>query len=178
MNFKPTKKKFLISIGAVILWYALILVFSGNSLCLCAICPSTFDANGCEKVFVFNILPEDCSCGCSCPESTPLSDIFIQLITILFPGILVYVIWSLIERRNWLKITLVLLRLHPNWSGLLLLPFGQYLLDLLGAGELLFSRFPEDLSGTRCQPTGQRSRGKLRFNGRVPFLLQLGVPGL
>ena len=98
MNFKATKKKIVISIGVIVLWYVLMLIFASLFHCSYYPCPSTYKASDCEKVFVFNIIPEFCGGGCTCSQSTPISEIIIQLITILFPGILVYVVWSLVEK--------------------------------------------------------------------------------
>jgi len=100
MNFNATKKKILISIGAIILWYVLMLVFSALSQCYCYPCSIIFDAADCEKVVVINIIPQSCGCGCGCPIATPLSEILMQLLTLLFPGILVYSIFSLYEKKK------------------------------------------------------------------------------
>jgi len=100
MNFRVTKKKIIVSIGVIILWYILILIFASSVQCLCYPCSVIFDASDCDKVLVVNIIPQSCGCGCVCPEPTSLSEILMQLITLLFPGILVYLIWSLVEGKN------------------------------------------------------------------------------
>lgn len=100
MNFKLTKKKIIVSIGVVILWYILMFVFASISYCNCYPCPSTFKASDCVEFFVFDIIPNSCSCGCTCPQPTPILSIFFQLFIILFPGLLLYVIWSLIEKKK------------------------------------------------------------------------------
>ena len=51
----------------------------------------------CEDVFEFNLIPYP---TCSCPEPTTLIEIIIALSIILFPGILVYIIWSLFEKKS------------------------------------------------------------------------------
>jgi hypothetical protein len=102
MNFKPTKKKIIIYIGITILWYILIFQLANGVACLCEPCPPSFNFNDCEKVFVFNIIPESnsCNCGCFCPEPTPIKDISFELFTIFSPGLLIYGILSLIEKEK------------------------------------------------------------------------------
>ena len=100
MNFRATKKKILVSIGVIILWYVVMLMFAGSAQCLCSPCSIIFDASDCDKVLVVNILPQSCGCGCGCPVSTPLSEILVQLLTLLFPGILAYLILSLLEKEK------------------------------------------------------------------------------
>jgi len=100
MNFKPNKWKVIISIGAIIVWYLLLLWFSSIIMIDCGACPTTFKASDCEKVFVLNVLPSSPNCGCSCPLPTPISSILTQLLTLLFPGILVYIIWSLSQKKK------------------------------------------------------------------------------
>jgi hypothetical protein len=99
MNFKPSTWKTIISIGVIIAFYLLLLNFSSRLMMMdCADCPVTFKASDCEKVF--NILPPSPSCRCSCPLPTPISSILTQLLTLLFPGILIYIIWSLIQKKK------------------------------------------------------------------------------
>ena len=101
MNFKPNKWKVIVSILVVIIWYVLLVWFSSSMRCNYYPCPSTFKGSDCPKVFVFNILPDfSCSGGCFCDKPTQFSEIFIQLIILLIPGILVYLIWSLIEKKK------------------------------------------------------------------------------
>lgn len=100
MNFKPTKWKIIISIGVIIAFYFLLLWFSSKIMIECYPCPATFKASDCEKVFVFDILPSGSNCGCSCPLPTPISSILTQLLILLFPGILVYLIWSLFKKKK------------------------------------------------------------------------------
>jgi len=105
MNFKPTKLKVGISIVVIVIWYILILFLSVSASCLCKPCPENFRLVNCEEVFVFDILPDiGCSCNCSCPEPTTVFSIIIQLFTLLFPGLLVYFIWSLVQNKKNIKL--------------------------------------------------------------------------
>lgn len=99
MNFKPTKWKVIVSIAIIIIWYVFILVSRSNIMVDCMPCTKV-DPSQCEKFFVLNIIPPLPSCGCTCPQSTPLFKIFEDLLRILFPGILIYLVWSLFEKKN------------------------------------------------------------------------------
>lgn len=100
MDFKPAKLKVIVSIVILIVWYALLIWFASFFSCNYYQCPAAFKTSDCEKVFVFNILPELSCGGCVCPKSSSLSEIFTQLIILLSPAILVYLIWSLIEKKK------------------------------------------------------------------------------
>ena len=99
MNFRPTKWKILVSITSVIIFYLLLIWYQGTIMYLCYPCPSNFNANQCEDVFVLNLIPKS-DCGCSCPKATPTSSIANDIIVILSPGILLYIIWSLFEDKK------------------------------------------------------------------------------
>ena len=100
MNFKPTKKKIAISVVIIILWYVILFVFASLFHSSYYPCPSTFKASECPDVFVFKIIPGSYGFGCTCPEPTPLSEVFIQIMILLSPGILVYLVYSLNEKKT------------------------------------------------------------------------------
>jgi hypothetical protein len=102
MKFKPTLWKVIVSIVVIIIWYLFVFM---NSQCFCkmmAACPSQFNIRDCPKVLVVDIMHFGCRCGysCSCSIATPISDILIQLILLLLPGIIAYVIWSFIQKNK------------------------------------------------------------------------------
>lgn len=99
MNFKPTKWKAIISILAIIAWYLLFLGFANLLKCSPIPCPETFKAINCENVFVLNILPKFSCEGCVCPKPTSISSIFKEITILLIPGILIYIIWSLYQKK-------------------------------------------------------------------------------
>lgn len=99
MNFKPTKLKVIISIVVVIIWYFVVLFFLNSGMC--SECPGTFRLAECEKVFSFQIFPY--GCGCSCPEPTTISYLLKELSLLLFPGIIVYFIWSSGQKKKEIK---------------------------------------------------------------------------
>lgn len=95
MDFKPKKIKVLISIILVIAWYMLlysILVYGVT----CSPCEYN-DVNDCPKVFSVNLIPEPCNCGC--PSPTSFLELFFDLLLVLSPGILTYVIWSFSQKK-------------------------------------------------------------------------------
>ncbi|MBI2629930.1 hypothetical protein HYW76_02420 [Candidatus Pacearchaeota archaeon] len=101
MNPKPNKWKIILSIGAIIIWYLLFLWLSSSVRCNYYPCPATFKGSDCPKVFVLNILPDiSCSGGCFCDKPTLVSSILIQIIILLLPGILTYLIWSFIQKEK------------------------------------------------------------------------------
>lgn len=93
MKFKPTLWKVIITIVVIIIWYFSIFILSQ---CVCKPCSELRD---CARVLVINIIPQGCNC-CNCPIQTTISDIFIQLIILLLPGIIVYLIWSLLQNNK------------------------------------------------------------------------------
>ncbi len=97
MNFKLTKLKVIVLVALTIIWYVFI-VFSQMSNSLCKVCELDINNLTCEKVFVFNIIPEVCQCGC--PYPTSFSKIITDLLTVLAPGIIVYILWSLIQKKE------------------------------------------------------------------------------
>ncbi|VVB78089.1 Uncharacterised protein [uncultured archaeon] len=100
MKFKPTLLKIVVSLAVVIIWYFLLLWISNLSNCNYSPCPQTFKASDCEKVFVFNLIPKSCNGGCICPKPTTLFEIFNQLVTLLLPGIIVYLAWSFLQKNK------------------------------------------------------------------------------
>jgi hypothetical protein len=95
MNFRPGKWKVIVSIVVIVIWYILLIVLIGAMYCKCAECALSFSERGCGDVLIIKLLPDVCNCGCGCPVATPISEIIWDILIILFPGILCYVIWSL-----------------------------------------------------------------------------------
>lgn len=93
MNFKPTKLKVIISIIVIVVWYALI--FLVNKMMVCDCLPYT---GQCPGVFDFSFFPHN-SCDCGCYGNTSLQLVG-QLLIILAPGILVYIIRSFVEKKK------------------------------------------------------------------------------
>ena len=92
MNFKLTKAKVIISIIVIIAWYVFLFFWIGSMTCECIV---SFD---CPSVFTFSLIPGDCYCGC--PSLTTFSDLTEQLLGILTPGILTYVMWSFVQKKK------------------------------------------------------------------------------
>jgi len=109
MNFRLTKWKVIISVVVIIVWYFLILYYvSIQESPLCTMCLPIFNPDNCPacpNVFHVEIIPDPyypspCSCFCDCPFPTPISKIAKDLFIILIPGILIYVIWSLFQKKK------------------------------------------------------------------------------
>ena len=98
MNFKINKWKIIITMVVIVIWF--LILNSVRYSCVCAECIQPLSEINCEKVFTLELIPQGCHCGCSCPKSTSIGKIFSDLIIILFPGILVYIIWSLFEKKR------------------------------------------------------------------------------
>lgn len=98
MNFRLTKLKVIISVIIIIVWYIFItLYFPSHTYCKGLSCVPV-DISNCPSVFLLEIIP---SCiACSCPSPTPISKIFRDLLIVLIPGILVYLIWSLVQKKK------------------------------------------------------------------------------
>jgi hypothetical protein len=87
MNFKPTRLKTFVSIILPIFWYI------GLLLELQLTCSSIKLSYYCRDAG-FNLLP-NCS---NCPTS--LGNFFGSLLIILLPGIILYIIWSLFDKKR------------------------------------------------------------------------------
>lgn len=104
MNFRVTKKKVIVSVIIVILWYLLLSSMRMNVVC--GICyedhlyHETGEYPECDKVFHVDILPVPEGCSCGCLQATTIKEIVNELLILLFPGILVYVIWSFIQTKE------------------------------------------------------------------------------
>jgi len=92
MNFRPNKKKVIVSIVIIIIWYSLIFMLASSIRIQC-IMPICEDVD----VFEFSLIPYP---TCVCPEATTFLEIIVELMIILFPGILSYIIWSLFEKKS------------------------------------------------------------------------------
>jgi hypothetical protein len=90
MNFRPTKWKVISTIIVTIVWYILIFLFLNSGMC--KPCSDSFRSSDCPKVFSFKIFPYGCSCVC--PEPINVSFLLKELLLLLFPGIILYFIWS------------------------------------------------------------------------------------
>ena len=88
MNFKPTKWKVIVAIIVVIFWYLLsfqlFAVYCRQLLCE----PCGENLNG------ISLYQSDC-CGCYSNFQ-----IYQDLIILLLPGIIVYILWSLVHKKN------------------------------------------------------------------------------
>jgi hypothetical protein len=100
MKFKPTILKSIICIIIIILWFFFATI---NNQCFCKMqsCPQ-FNIIECPKVLHVQIFSLECHCInlCSCPEATPILDIISQIILLLIPGIILYIIWSLFQNNK------------------------------------------------------------------------------
>ena len=101
MNFRPKKWKIIVAVIVIVIWYAVLFINASMIMCDCKPCASIPSEDECGWVLDIDLLPEGCEgCRCGCPEHTPISKILEELIIILLPGIIVYVIWSLIEKKK------------------------------------------------------------------------------
>jgi hypothetical protein len=91
MNFKPTWIKVIVSILAIILWIIFINYF--NNLSMCGICAKP---NCTSDYGNWMIVKPVCACGCQSLSKMLSSDIE----TILIPFAVIYIIWSLFQRRK------------------------------------------------------------------------------
>ena len=95
MNFRFTRWKFISIMGTIVIWYLILLLWSVSTCPLCE--PNII--NNCEEVFHIDILPGN-YCNCGCIEETPISQVIIELIILLFPGFLAYIIHSLFQKNS------------------------------------------------------------------------------
>jgi len=97
MNFRLTKLKVIISVIVLIVWYVLMyFILVQNTFC--ELCPSS--CSPCKDVFHVAIIPEPCNCPCICDIPTPFSRVIGDLLVVLCPSILTYVIWSLFQKKK------------------------------------------------------------------------------
>jgi len=97
MNFKPSKWKTIVTILIILIWYVLLILLANMTYCR-YICPD-FNSNDCPKNFVIDLYPQPCDNVCSCPKNN-INDIISDIIIIFFPGILIYILWSFIEKKK------------------------------------------------------------------------------
>jgi len=100
MNFKPTILKSTVCIAVIVFWFFFAQV---GTQCLCKMiyCPE-FNINDCPKVLHVELFSLECKCGnrCSCPDATPIFDIISQIILLITPGIIIYIIWSVFQKNK------------------------------------------------------------------------------
>ena len=53
----------------------------------------------CPQVFIFSFFPYD-HCDCGCRQGITFLDITKEVIGILLPGLLLYIIWSLFQKKE------------------------------------------------------------------------------
>lgn len=97
MNFRLTKLKVILSLIVIIVFYALMYFVLVNNT-FCDICPSS--CTPCKEVFHVAIIPEPCNCPCVCDIPTTFLRVLGELLVVLAPGILVYIIWSLFQKKS------------------------------------------------------------------------------
>ena len=108
-NFRFTKWKIITFILITIIWYALLFFFFGVlSQCYCSIClgPAPGVKYACVPVSAFRLIPEGCNCGCGCTvfdTFLTIKTILLQLFFILLPGLLIYLTWSFIQKKEIIK---------------------------------------------------------------------------
>jgi hypothetical protein len=88
MNFKPTLWKSIVSIA-----FVLVIVIYGNMV-LCSICP--LGVQRCGGLYRSLMLIKSCVCDCISFETMFLSN----LINVVLPFALIYIIWSLIQKKK------------------------------------------------------------------------------
>lgn len=92
MDFKPKFLKILISILAIIIWYIFLIFYL-----------SSFNGTGvnlpCNEHKSINLL-NPIEGGCTSEFSETIKLMIIQLIIIFIPGIIIYILWSLIEKNK------------------------------------------------------------------------------
>ena len=96
MNFKLTKTKVIISIIVIVAWYVLII----STRPVCEGC--LIDSNTCPDVpyiFTLYVIPSN-GCDCDCPSFDTFLNILGDLFLILLPGVLVYLIWSFVQKKK------------------------------------------------------------------------------
>lgn len=86
MKFKPTLRKTSVSIVILIVWYLLLIFTSIDCRTVSVPCPP-----GCNGGFT--ILPKCCEC-------ISFNDNLRDFILVVTPGVLVYVIWSLVQKNK------------------------------------------------------------------------------
>ncbi len=88
MNFKVKFWKTLVSVLSIIIWYLY------NRISMTSICNSVGACLPCKVNGFPSLIPNCCGCGAG------IYQIISQLIIILIPGIIIYIIWSLIEKNK------------------------------------------------------------------------------
>jgi len=90
MNWKPTKWKIVVSVVAVVLWF--IWIIFKNSYTFCLECAPPI----CEADYYNFLLFKSACGGCFCHS---LGEVVLSnILNIIIPFAIVYIIWSLIEK--------------------------------------------------------------------------------
>ena len=89
MNFKPTKWKVVVSILAVVLW----VILSSFLVMYCKMCQEY----SCDiDYYSYYLASHGCKCDCGSFSGMLLSN----LLSIIIPFLIIYIIWSLIEKPS------------------------------------------------------------------------------
>jgi hypothetical protein len=91
MKFKPTWWKSIVSVVVIIGWYLF------NSVTILSYCSRASIMCNCLNYKLPSLLPNCCGCGAQ------LSQLILQIILILLPGIIIYFIWSLVQKNKKFK---------------------------------------------------------------------------
>lgn len=92
-----SKLKVFVIVGLVILIWYLFLVFIFPGFCPMNICPVL----SCADLQEFHLYPK--CWNCSCPTQTTFFELFVELLIVLFPGLIIYIAWSLYQNRREVK---------------------------------------------------------------------------
>ena len=94
MNLKPTKLKSIISVVGIILIY-LIELYLNQSICgSLGMAGCLRDNSCCTYCQTFSLYP-DCLCFC-----TTYLELIKQILIFILPGIIIYAIWSIIQKKK------------------------------------------------------------------------------
>jgi len=95
MNFRPMRWKVIVSLVVIGVYYILLQRGPyGCPLLNCYMPPTMCN----PEISEFHLYPQ--CWDCRCPKETTVLEIIVQIVTLIFPGILVYVIWSLIQGKK------------------------------------------------------------------------------
>ncbi len=86
MNFKPTKLKIIISVLIILIWYILLVYNSIDCRTVSMPCPPNCEGG-------FTLLPKCCGC-------ISLNENLKDFVLVIFLGVLVYIIWSIIQSKK------------------------------------------------------------------------------
>ncbi|MBR9704969.1 hypothetical protein GOV12_06150 [Candidatus Pacearchaeota archaeon] len=90
-----TKKKIIILVIVLLIWYMFLFFIRPSS---CPIMKCVMPTTDCQDITEIHLFPQCHSCGCYSP--TTILEILVEVLIIFFPSILVYIVWSLFERKK------------------------------------------------------------------------------